>query len=90
MGDSVAGIWPLPLIKVEQVICDHLLEVPQFQFLSGGPIQTIEVIAIEEAQLEQIGDGLLGPSIRPPCSGIIVDHLIKLIDAPPVGSSRIL
>ena len=84
MSDSVAGIWPLPLIKVEQVICDHLLEVPQFQFLSGGPIHTIEVIAIEEAQLEQIEDGLLGPPIRPPCNGILIDHLIKLINVPHV------
>ena len=31
MGNSVAGIWPLPLIKVD------LLEIRQFQFLSGGP-----------------------------------------------------
>ena len=82
MRDTVTGIWPLPHMKVEQVICNHLLEVLQFQFLSGGPIQTIEVIAIDEAQLEQIEDGLLGPSICPPCNGIIIDHLIKLIDAP--------
>ena len=83
MRDSIVGIWPLPFIKVEQVICDHLLEVPQFQFLSrGAHTHDIEFIAIEEAQLEQIEDGLLGPPIRPPCNGIIIDHLIKLINAP--------
>ena len=80
MRDSVAGIWPLPFIKVEQVIGDHLLEVQQFQFLSGWPIHTIEVIGIEKAQLEQIEDGLLGPPICPPRNGIIIDHLIKLIN----------
>ena len=83
MGDSGAGIRPLPLVKVEQVICDDLLEVPKFEFLTGGPIQTIQIIAIEEAQLYQIEDGLLGPSVLPPCNGVIVDHLIKLIDVPP-------
>ena len=87
MRDSVARIWPLPFIKVEQVICDHLLEVPQFQFLSEGPIHTIEVIGIDEAQLEQIEDGILGPPIHPPRNGIITD-LIKLIPPPPPPPPR--
>ena len=63
------------------MICDHLLEVPEFQFLAGRPIDAVQVIAIEEAQLDQIEDGFLGPFICAPCNGIIIDHLIKQVNA---------
>ena len=84
MGDSDARIRPLPLVKVKEVIGGDGLEISEFEFLARGSIQPIQIIAIEKAQLYEIENGLFGPSVGPSHNGIIVDHLIKLIDAPHV------
>ena len=83
MGDSGAGIRPLPLVEVQEVISDNLLKISEFEFLAWGPMLTIQIVGIEKTQLYQMEDGLFGPSVSSSCSGIIIDHLIKLVDTPP-------
>ena len=81
MGDSCAGIRPFPLIKVQELVGDHLLKVAQPEFFSWGPIHLIEGVSVDEAQLQQIKDGFLGPPIGPPGNGVVIDQLIKGIYA---------